>query len=170
MMNISTLTWADKFALIDEYKPTDETICRTFKITLAEWITAKQLWQLGVFQSNPKINIKQYEGIFNVQPIIPLTTTETDLPETATKRSVAHPHKRGRKSNKIITAFLAVPEDPIDIIEFAAQYNVSVAVLKQSKRFLTNVDDDTKQQIGTINIRKNKETKQLMIWKTLSNT
>jgi hypothetical protein len=45
------------------------------------------------------------------------------------------------------------------------QHGVSLAVLRQSKRFLAKLDPAIVATIGRINVRQDKATKQLMIWR-----
>jgi len=78
--------------------------------------------------------------------------------ETATK---AHRvlKKRGRKGNNIAKAFDEVPSTPVDFEEYATQHKVSTNVLRQIKRH------DRYAERGKVFVRKNKETKKMMIWR-----
>jgi hypothetical protein len=79
-------------------------------------------------------------------------------PETASK-PVRILKKRGRKGNNIATAFKEVPATPVDFEEYAAQHKVSTNVLRQIKRH------DSFSETGKVFVRKNKETKKMMIWR-----
>lgn len=85
-------------------------------------------------------------------------TAVTGLPETASK-PVRILKKRGRKGNNILTAFDQVPATPVDFAEYAAQHKVSTNVLRQIKRH------DKFPERGKVFVRKNKETKKMMIWR-----
>ena len=85
-------------------------------------------------------------------------------PESASKR-IKEPQKRGRKGDKIVKAFSAVPTTQTPIDQFIAEHGVSLAVLRQSKRFLAAMDPATAASIGKINVRQDKATHQLMIWR-----
>ena len=86
------------------------------------------------------------------------TTKATTPPQTATKTTKT-PQKRGRKGDKIATAFLNVPSAPVDVNSFAKQYNVSLAVLRQSKRF------DKSGIEGAVRVKKDKDSGNLVIWR-----
>jgi len=94
----------------------------------------------------------------------PVPVVKAAPPETATKR-VKPPQKRGRKGNNIITALLAVSLFPEPAQEFAEKHGVSIAVLRQSKRFISAMEPSIANIIGKINVRQDKETKVLMIWR-----
>lgn len=81
--------------------------------------------------------------------------TETTGPETATKVL----KKRGRKGNKIARAFKEIPTEPVNFEEYAAAHQVSPNVLRQIKRH------DRYSDTGKVFVRKNKQTKTMMIWR-----
>ena len=84
--------------------------------------------------------------------------TDNGQPQTASK-PVRILKKRGRKGNNIATAFKEVPTTPVDFEEYAAQHKVSTNVLRQIKRH------DSHKELGKVFVRKNKETKKMMIWR-----
>lgn len=97
-----------------------------------------------------------------------LQANETLLPpETATKRST-EPKRRGRKSNKINTALLNVPLQPVDAETFAHDHEISLNALRQYQRFYDQFDEQTQRQLGVIKIRLNKTTRRLMIWREMT--
>lgn len=167
-------SWADRFALLDHYSPSDETACEVLGVTADELSTAKQLRAAGTFAPNKKLNVAEYNHLFAAQPVnvAPavqppvMTQTVHTKPQTATKRSVATPKKRGRKGEKIQHALLAVPSSPVPIETFMADHDVSLAVLRQAKRFAKVHGAEFEAKVGTINVRKDKATNQLMIWKS----
>jgi hypothetical protein len=53
----------------------------------------------------------------------------------------------------------------MSINAFMQQHGVSLAVLRQSKRFLAKLDPSVATKIGTIKVRQDKATKELMIWR-----
>lgn len=85
-------------------------------------------------------------------------------PETASKRPKV-PQKRGRKGDKIIKALTSIPTTPVSIEGFMEEYGVSLAVLRQSKRFIEKLEPAIQAQIGRVNVRQDKQTKKLMIWR-----
>lgn len=171
-----TMSWADRFALIDHYKPSDEAILTTFNLTSDELSTVRQMRASGTFAANPTLDVSRYAGVFSnststvtavAAPTVAKskgTSTVHIKPETASKK-VKEPQKRGRKGSKIQNALAAVPMSPVPVEAFMAQCGVSLAVLRQSKRFLEKLDAATQASIGKINVRQNKESKQLMIWR-----
>lgn len=73
--------------------------------------------------------------------------------------------KRGRKGSKIQQALLAVPKSPVNINSFMTQHGVSLAVLRQSKRFVAGLDPAVQERIGTVHVKQDKSTKTLTIWR-----
>lgn len=84
----------------------------------------------------------------------------TDKPSSATVQTVTTVKRRGRKTNKIQQAFANISTTPVPVVEYAHKYAVSVAVMRQGRRF--------NQGEGVIRVRKDKITKELMIWRDLS--
>ena len=179
MSKSKTLGWNDRFALIDHYKPSDEQACTAFGVTPDELKTARDMRAAGAFTATPGIDVDSYASLF-AAPAAPETaapstkstkrrggatkttktapTTDGDKPATATKKTKV-PRKRGRKGDKIANAFRAIPTDPTPVAAFATTHGVSVAVLRQSKRF------DKSTDLGSVKVKKDKETKELMIWR-----
>lgn len=83
---------------------------------------------------------------------------EPSQPETATRGNKIL-RKRGRKGNKIALAYSEIPETPVNFEEFAAKYGVTTKVLRQIKRH------DRYADMGQVFVRKDKTTKQIMIWR-----
>lgn len=178
------LSWSDRFALVDHFAPSDEAICSAFNLTNDELATARQLRSSGTFTASKTLDCTSYAGIFDGTTATVSTTTagpartshtnptnkggatvHTNLPETATKR-VKAPQKRGRKGDKITVALLAAPTTPMPVDAFMKQHGVSLAVLRQAKRFVEKLDADTRAKVGKVVVKQDKTTKQLMIWKT----
>lgn len=83
---------------------------------------------------------------------------DTGTPETATK-VLKVPKKRGRKGDKIAKAFAEIPTNPVNFEEYASAHQVSPNVLRQIKRH------DRYSDTGKVFVRKNKQTKTMMIWR-----
>lgn len=183
----NTFSWNDRFALIDYFLPSDPQICVAFNVTQDELDTARDLRTAGTFKNTPNIDCSQYTGIFNVvvpevptvvpsvicpaiaKPVAPPARPHPNVtvhtkPETATRR-IKEPQKRGRKGDKITKALQAVPLTPTSVDSFIAEHGVSLAVLRQSKRFIEGMDAATARTIGRVNVRQDKTTRQLMIWR-----
>lgn len=167
-----TFTWNDRLTLIRDLKPTDAQACAVFGITQPELDVARSQLKAGVFSYNDTLDSSSYADLFasadastesstvtsTTAPSRTQTVTSTKVaPETATKSS-REPKKRGRKGDKITQAFSAIPSTPVSAEEFAKQHGVSIAVLRQSKRF-DSVGG------GTVKVKKDKQTKTLMIWR-----
>lgn len=90
--------------------------------------------------------------------VLNTSTSETQQPETATQVTRVL-KKRGRKGDKIAQAFKDIPRSAVNFEEYAQAHNVSPNVLRQIKRH----DHYTDQ--GKVFVRKNKETKTMMIWR-----
>lgn len=169
-----TMTWNQRFAIIDAHKPTDEQICKAFGVQQNELDTARQLRSAGQFIPSTDIDVDSYATLFT-KPAAATTTkrpssTSTTKPATdgqpltATKK-VKEPKKRGRKGDKIKTAFAAIPTSAADAVpaeDFAKTHNVSLTVLRQSKRF------DTSDTSGKVHVKKVAQAdgnKVLCIWR-----
>jgi hypothetical protein len=180
---VPMMSWNDRFALIDAYHPTNTSICATFNLSPAELKTAMSLRTAGTFQSNNKMDVTKFGNPFvdiadeptistpltsftNKQKIGTSTSHVVGQPETATKRVVIKtPQKRGRKGNKITSAFMAVTDSPVAVEQFVLQHKVSLAVLRQSKRFIEQMSTEDAVKIGKIVVKQDKDTKTLMIWR-----
>ena len=170
------LSWNQRWAIVDHYGPTDAQICTAFNVTQGELTSARQLRDAGQFIPDTSVDVDKYAHLFSdadgaTSTVSPskktsttTTTTKTDKPLTATKK-VKEPGKRGRKGNKIKTAFSAIPSKAVPAEEFAAQHNVSIAVLRQSKRF------DNQPETGVVHVKKirlneDDDAKTLCIWRS----
>lgn len=171
-----TFTWNDRLTLINHYKPSDEQACQAFGITQPELDVARNQLKAGVFSLSGNLDVASYSDLFpttadstddsdttvttTTAPVrVKATVTSTKAaPETASK-TVREPKKRGRKGDKITQAFAAIPDSPTPAEEFAKTHGVSIAVLRQSKRF------DPTASTGIVRVKKDKTSKALMIWR-----
>lgn len=178
-----TMSWNDRFAMIDHYNPTDEQIVATFGLTFDELSTARSLRAAGTFAVNKSMDVAKYGNVFTgegaiVNQGVPAnlsltpgaftrgTATTHSRPETAAKKlKSTTPKKRGRKGDKIATALQAVPLIKVPVDQFIAQYGISLAVLRQSKRFILSLAPEVAATIGKINVKQDKATKALVIWR-----
>lgn len=174
-----TMSWADRFALMEHYKPTDAQVCAAFGLTQDELSTARTLRDAGTFKATPNYDVAKYANVFSADGSASVATATPDVtvkaskagtatsftrPESASKKAKV-PQKRGRKGDKIATALAAVPTSQTPITSFMQQHGVSLAVLRQSKRFLAKIDPAVAAKIGVIKVRQDKATKELMIWR-----
>ena len=170
------LQWGERLKLIDHYQVGDAEACEVFGVELEELSAARGMQIHGnQFPVREDLDIESYRNLFSgtnvtaaVKPTAksaqkpdktpPSTSTVIRKPETATKKTPVI-KKRGRNGDKIVNAFRAIPHDsPTDAEQFANQHNVSIAVLRQSKRF-------DKVGGGVVHVKKDKGTKTLMIWR-----
>jgi hypothetical protein len=172
------MSWSDRFALIEALKPNDAQVCAAFGLTNDELSTARSLRDAGTFKPTPNFDVTKYANVFSTDgssvatsaPDVTIkagktgTATTFTKPESASKKAKV-PQKRGRKGDKIATALAAVPTTQTSITAFMQQHGVSLAVLRQSKRFLAKLDPSVATKIGTIKVRQDKATKELMIWR-----
>ena len=148
--DIRGLSWSARFAIIDHFNPTDTVICKVFGVDADELTTARELRDKNTITVDTTIDVSAYGSFFN--PNARRTATTHTPARTATKA------KRGKRGKKIDTAFNAVTPTPVPVTEFAAEHDVSVAVLRQAKRF-----DKTG---GTpVHVKKSKDTGELEIWR-----
>lgn len=184
-MSNKLLSWNDRFALIDAYKPTDEQIRMAFAVEQSELDTARGLRTAGTFIPSTNLDLAKYSNVFTASvasatpataatPTVTVKSTKVGKsgatihakPESATKKVVAKvPAKRGRKGDKIAKALQSVTTTPVAVDTFIKQHGVSLAVLRQSKRFLEKMEASVAKKIGKINVRQDKSSKQLMIWR-----
>lgn len=159
-MSSENLSWGQRFALIETYKPDDTVICTAFGVSAEELSTAREMLADGTFSVDTSFDTKPFASHFakpgHKEPVEPITTSTA--PRSATKRET--PKKpRGRQGSNIVNAFTKVPSEPTPVETFARENNVSVAVLRQAKRF------DKSGVEGVVRVKKDKETKTLMIWR-----
>lgn len=179
-----TMNWNDRFAVIDHFSPSDDVIQSVFNVNQDELDTARTLRASGTFAPNPTLDVGKYNRYFTATGIsaptqtvhtaptalkstghkAPSTATIHAKPETASKK-IKVPQKRGRKGNRIELAFRSITETPVPVEMFMKQHNVSLAVLRQSKRFIETLSPEVATEIGTINVRQDKTSKKLMVWR-----
>lgn len=171
----TNMSWGDRFTLIDFYKPEDSAVCAAFGLTSDELEIARTLRASGTISSGQStLDVAKYANVFSTtaaaQPMAVAasgkkgTATVHSKPETASKK-VKEPQKRGRKGDKIQRALQAVPTSQVPVETFMSQHGVSLAVLRQSKRFIEKLDPAVQLTIGKINVRQDKASKTLMIWR-----
>lgn len=182
MTIMATLSWADRFALMDHFNPSDDQACAILSVTPNELSTARELRAAGTFAPNTGLNVNDFAEHFANSPTANASTPTVPAPATTaapTKKPAAEsfvkpesagkraavPKKRGRKGDKIQQALLAVPKQPVPIETFMQTHGVSLAVLRQAKRFAAQHGDEFAKTVGTVNVRQDKATKVLMIWK-----
>lgn len=130
---ISQLSWGQRFALIEAYKLSTEAACQAFHVTKEELNTATDLKQKGIFKIDSVMDTGPYGELFGATPV----RKQVTKPTGPASMRVPTPKKRGRKGDKITKCFLAVPVEPVSTEAFMAEHGVSLAVLRQSKRFDT---------------------------------
>ena len=160
----SSLTWSDRLALIKHYAPSDSTICSALGVSQDELITAREMEAQGAFVATTDLDIESYAGIFASNSADKVTEsiirpTDSGKPAVTATKKVPTARKRGRKGDNIKRAYAAIPSTPVQLETFANEHQVAVHVLTQCKRF------DSPDSIGTVHVKTDKATKQLMIWR-----
>lgn len=138
-ISLKDLGWEERFAIFDALNTTDEQICAVLQIDATELSVVRSLRADGKFIPSLPEDIDPQDYIDEIESaeIAPATTTVEVVvgePATATKPK-REPKKRGRKGDKIQRAFAAITITPVDLEQFAEAHEVSVHVLRQSKRF-----------------------------------
>lgn len=170
------LQWGERLAIMKHLNVGDEEACEVFGIEQEELEAARDMQAIGnSFPVRDDLDIESYRNLFSETTVTaakkPIeksnqktttakksSTTTIRRPETATKKTPIK-KKRGRNGDKIVNAFRAIPHDkPTDAEKFAKQHQVSIAVLRQSKRF-------DRVGGGIVHVKKDKATKTLMIWR-----
>lgn len=167
MNKVISLSWNDRFALIEHYKATDVQVLQAFGVTQDELNVARDLKEAGTFSGKSTIDVSSYSHLFTgvtaqsktaTSTKRPTATASSQAPQTATKKSPTA-KKRGRQGIKIANAFKAIPGAQVPAQQFASQHGVSLAVLRQSKRF------DKHPELGIVKVKKDKTSQTLMIWR-----
>lgn len=174
---INQLSWSDRFSIIavaTKALPsiTDVDICKVFHVDADELTIARECLRDGVFKVNPAIDAEFYVPFFRGEtPTFPTPDPRMrTLPEMVSKAIdpaerqlfANKPRQRaGKRGNNIQRAFAAVPLEPTPAEEFATKHRVSMAVLRQYSRF-------DKEGKGRVNVRKDKDTGTIMIWRDLA--
>ena len=171
---ITQLSWSDRFGIlakaIGHYPDiTESDICEIFRVDVDELSIARECLNDGVFKSNLTIDADFYLPYFRgeVPEFAQVDARVRTLPEIVSKAIdpadrqlfANRPKPRtGRRGNNISRAFAAIPHEAVPAEEFAKKHRVSMAVLRQYKRF-------DKLHTGQVNVRKDKESGLIMIWR-----
>jgi len=152
-LNISNLSWGQRLALIEKYELNDNAVVEKLGVSAEQLKIAKEQLSKGVFSIDTTFNTAQFAEVFN-----PSAKKESSVTKHKVTTTVdGAPRKRGRQGSKIMTAFKAIGDTPMSADAFMKQHNVSLAVLRQSKRF------DKTGLPGTVHVKKKDGT--LMVWR-----
>lgn len=172
MKKASNLSWPDRLALVNAHTPTDTKACEVLGVSNDELRTARELEKAGSIIASTDLDTDTYASLFEDSIKNPRTKPSqqsitrgdagSQRPLSATK-VVREPKKRGRKGDNIAKAFAAIPTTPTNVETFAAAHGVSVAVLRQSKRFDTT-------GTGTVTVKKDKDSGELRICRVVAKT
>lgn len=155
-ISVSTMSWGQRFAIAEAYHPDDEQICKVFQVSKEDLDHARQLRKDNVIKIDSTLNTAPYGVLFGKDPVTSKSVT-THGPAT---KKVAEPKKRGRKGDKILNAFKAIGKDPVSAEEFITTHGISMAVLRQSRRF----DSTEVAATNPVRVRKN-DKGVLMVWR-----
>ena len=182
--SIENLSWGQRFALIDYYKLDDDKVCTVFKVAQRDLDAARSLVERHMITVDHSFPVAAFRNVFDDSADEPPVKTlprstgfaslvgqllgeAPNVQKTGTPGRVhkisgtsnstgTQPKTRGRRGTRIAEAFLAIPTEPVSLDAFLATHNVSVNVLRQSRRF------DTTGR-GPVNIKK--IDGQHMIWR-----
>jgi len=149
-ISVSSLSWGQRFALINAYHPSDVDACKALGVTTQELSTARSLVAKGVFQVDSTMNVEPYGVLFGR---VSSGKSGVDVTTSGAK-------KRGRKGDKISACFSNIPTQPMPADELIEKYGISLPVLRQFKRF------DKTGLPGEVNVKKDKTTGVLMVWRS----
>ena len=166
-------SWGQRLALIQAHSPADNVACTALGVSQEELETARELMAAGSITLDSSVvgTANIFEGVKAsavTARVTPATTSKTTavvvtpkttgVPPATASKPTRVPKKRGRRGSNIDTAFAAIPAEPTDAEKFAVRHSVSLAVLRQAKRF-------DKVGTGTVKVRKDRETGSLMVWR-----
>lgn len=188
--DMEELSWGQKLALMEHYTPSVQVACKVFNATEEELKVATELLSKNMFQIDNTIDMESFKPLFlQAEEIVaeeaktvisvpvkktiaakPTPTVSQTRPESASKaiKVKPAPMKRGRKGTKIKEALMLITSTPVPLSKFCLDNGVSEAVMKQSKRFVEQIDEyepGFAKQYGNVVVRTDKATKQLMIWR-----
>ncbi len=162
------LGWGERLAIMEHFSLDDKTAMSAMNVTRDEIFTARELAEAGTIAIANEIDFDQYADELSVSKSSAKSNSATSTskpgdtgpaPVTATK-PIRTPKKRGRKGDKIKNAFQAIPSDPTDANVYINEHGISMNVLRQSKRF------DKSGTPGVVHVRKDKDTGNLMVWRS----
>lgn len=142
----SSLSWADRLVLIEKYELTAVEACNAFGVSDRELINAKHLQSRGIFAPTD-INTEIYSAYFGK-----MRSGDAEMASAKIYKP------KGARPSKITQAFEAIGATAQPVETIVEQFGVSLAVLRQSKRF-------DKTGVGQVHIRKDKDTGTLMVWR-----
>jgi len=169
-------SWAERLAIINEFKVPNERAVELFGTSERELQTARRMVQNGVMVIGslstedrakwaPVFASDSQPATTVVTPIISnpvaqtaptvIQSTNTIATPTVSATTTAKPRSRGRQGSKIATAFQNLTSTPVPLDVFTKQYGISQTVLRQSRRFL--------DEPITVSIKRDPVTKQVMV-------
>lgn len=155
--DLNSLSWGQRFALVDFYKLDDTRASGEFGVSTNEYTAAKNLRAQNVYPVDNTFDVTKYADHFSPQ----------SAPKSVKKTATSHvrtdgqqPKKRGRKGDKILKAFRAITAAKVNAEQFAKQHGVSLAVLRQGLRF------DKTGITGKVRVKKDNGV--LMVWREKS--
>ena len=164
---LSKLGWGQRFRLIEEFNLADDQVCELLSVAQHELDDARNYLKRGVFKVDKSFDVNAFGVELETvakQRVVSTTIHNPITNELATATRLRSPKKRGRKGVSIKNAFRLIPigsNNAVPASHFSEQHNVSLAVLRQAKRF----DSEGESAHGKVRVKQDKETKMLMIWR-----
>ena len=147
--NVQSLSWTQARSLIEHYQPSEQKISEVFGIS------PNQIKHLDIFKPDPTFDVTPYYPLFEGNSTSIANPTGGGRVDSYLIKAKK---PRGRPGNRIITAFRNIPSEPTDVKAFAAKWQVSISVLRQSLRF------DKTGLPGKVHVRLSKDGI-LVIWR-----
>lgn len=159
LIPVDKMGWGERLAITSSMDLSDaETVkhvCEVLNVPVSELQAHVGLAASGDVIVNLDIEPTDYTNLFDMAKI---KKVEQQIKKASSKKEPSG-KRRGRQGKKIAEAFAAIPYTPTPIEAFRQQFNVSVPVLRQQKRF------DPSQHLGRVRVKTDPETKQLMIYR-----
>ena len=157
LLKSERLSWRDRLGIIKHFQLSDKRACAAFGISMQNLLAAYKNMHNGLFTPNIHQNFDAYREELSKVSLSAPPPIKKEVFITATKPKKEN-KKPGPKTSNIQTAFKNIPTEPVKAETFAKEYNVSIGILRQGKRF----DGGNR---GITHVKRDKESNELMIWR-----
>lgn len=151
--DVSELTHSQILTLLNYFQPSEEQAKKALYLSDATLKTINAEYAGGMLFPDNQFNPTDYTSVFD---------RVDDRPSMATKPSKTS-KKRGRKTTAVHRAFENIPNEPVPAEQFAKDNDISLNVLRQTKRF-----DPFQKELGNVIVKQQKvddNQKMLMVWR-----
>jgi hypothetical protein len=190
MSTSKSLSWNDRLALIDHYKPSDEQICSVFGLTQEELTVAREMRTNGTFTPSTNLDVASYNKMFTTESVKPIASLDTGItttskpsvkkaPKVKTATKTATKTSGVTSTQKPQTATKKVPEPKkrgrkgtkiLDAFQAVPETPTPVDAFMQNYEVSLPVlrqasRFDKSGLTGRVRVKKDKDSKTLMIWR-----